>query len=164
MSRLIPHPLLSAGLLAMWLLLNRPSPGHLLLGGALALFAGWALAALEPRRARPRRPGAMLRLGLIVFADILRSNAAVVRAILADLAGRGGARRPCFAEIALRLEHPAGLAVLAMIVTATPGTAWIDHDPARRLLVIHILDARDREAACRRITDTYEALLLEIFP
>ena len=56
MTRLIPFPIASASLLVLWLLLNQTlSPGHILLGGAVALVGGWALAALEPPKARPRR-------------------------------------------------------------------------------------------------------------
>ena len=47
MSRLLPFPLATAGLFALWLLLNQAlSLGHVLLGGAIALIGGWALTAL----------------------------------------------------------------------------------------------------------------------
>ena len=82
MTRLLPFPMVSAGLLVLWLLLNSLSVGHILLGGAVALIGGWALAALEPPKARLRRPVAILRLAAFVFADIVRSNVAVARIIL----------------------------------------------------------------------------------
>ena len=48
MTRLVPFPLVSASLLVLWLLLNQTlSPGHLLLGVALALVGGWAVAGLQ---------------------------------------------------------------------------------------------------------------------
>ena len=44
MSWLLPYPLLSAALLALWLLLNQSlSPGHLVLGSILAVLASWAM-------------------------------------------------------------------------------------------------------------------------
>jgi multicomponent K+:H+ antiporter subunit E len=82
MTRLVPFPTVSAGLLVLWLLLNGLSAGHILLGGAVALIGGWAFAALEPPKMRLRRPLAVLRLTAFVFADIVRSNVAVARIIL----------------------------------------------------------------------------------
>ncbi len=50
MTRLLPFPLVSAGLLVLWLLLNGTlSLGQILLGLAVALAGGWALAALQPQ-------------------------------------------------------------------------------------------------------------------
>lgn len=158
MNRLVPHPLLVLGLVVMWLLLNGFSLGHLVLGLAVALVAGWALGAVEPGRVRLRNPGAMLRLSGLVAADILRSNLAVARQIVTR-----GPRQAVFAEIPLRLQDPLPLAVLAIIVTATPGTAWLDHDPDRGLLLLHVFDARDEALVRHLICNRYEALLMEIF-
>ena len=54
MNRLVPHPFLSLGLVVVWILLTRLSPGHLLLGSVIALGAGLAFARLEPPRPRLR--------------------------------------------------------------------------------------------------------------
>jgi multicomponent K+:H+ antiporter subunit E len=162
MTRMVPHPLLSLALLAMWLLLNGPSLGHALLGGAIALVAGWALSALEPERLRLRRPGAMLRLAGIVGLDIIRSNIAVAGLILTG--DRRGRRRSGFVKVQLRLRDPAALAVLSIIVTATPGTAWLEYDPETGILLLHVFDLVSEEAWQNLIRDRYEALLLEVFP
>lgn len=162
MTRMVPHPLLSLALLAMWLLLNGPSLGHALLGGAIALVAGWALSALEPERLRLRRPGAMLRLAGIVGLDIIRSNIAVAGLILTG--DRRGRRRSGFVKVPLRLRDPAALAVLSIIVTATPGTAWLEYDPETGVLLLHVFDLVSEEAWQNLIRDRYEALLLEVFP
>src|SRR6185295_17928444 len=107
MTRLVPFPLVSAGLLILWLLLNSLSVGHILLGGAVALIGGWALAALEPPKMRLRRPLAVLRLAAFVLADIVRSNVAVARIIL----GLGPRRWTSgFVDIPLALRDPYGLA------------------------------------------------------
>ena len=93
MSRVFPHPILCAGLVLMWLLLNRFSLGHLVLGTAVALVAGQAMAALEPNRPRIRHPLVILRLFAIVLADIVRSNVAVARLVLARRPAPPGLRR-----------------------------------------------------------------------
>jgi multicomponent K+:H+ antiporter subunit E len=160
MTRLVPFPMVSAGLLVLWLLLNSLSVGHLLLGSAIALIGGRALAALEPPKTRVRRPGAVLRLAALVVADVVRSNLAVARIIL------GLERRRWisgFVEIPLELRDPYGLATLACIITSTPGTLWVEFNEASGTLTIHVLDLVDKAEWVRTIKGRYERLLLEIF-
>lgn len=142
MTRLLPFPLLSAAILALWLLLNQTvSLGHVLLGGIVALVGGWALTLLEPPKARIRRPGVIVRLFFSVLVDILRSNIAVARIVL----GLGARERSSgFVHIPLDLRDPYGLAVLACIITSTPGTLWASFNPATGMLMIHVLDLIDK--------------------
>jgi len=161
MTRLVPFPMASASLLVVWLLLNQTfSLGHVLLGVAVALVGGWALSALEPPKARLRQLGALCRLAALVLADIVRSNVAVARIIL----GRERRQRtPGFVEIPLELREPYGLAMLACIITSTPGTVWVDFNEASGSLTIHVLDLVDKTDWIRTIKDRYERLLLEVF-
>jgi multicomponent K+:H+ antiporter subunit E len=160
MRRLLPFPIASAAVLALWLLLNQSlSLGHLLLGGVAALVGGWTLAALELPKARPRRLGALCRLLALVLADIVRSNIAVARIIL----GLERRRTSGFVDIPLELRNPYGLAMLACIITATPGTLWVDFDDASGTLTIHVLDLVDQSEWLRVVKGRYERLLLEIF-
>jgi multicomponent K+:H+ antiporter subunit E len=152
---------MSAGLLILWLLLTETlSLGQILLGAAAALIGGWALAALEPPKARLRRPGVIFRLTAFVLADIVRSNFAVARIILGF--GRRG-RTPGFVSIPLELRDPYGLATLACIITSTPGTLWVGFDSATGTLTIHVLDLVDENEWVRTIKSRYERSLLEIF-
>jgi multicomponent K+:H+ antiporter subunit E len=160
MSRIVPHPLLSSALVLMWLLLNRFSLGHLVLGTAVALVAGRAMAALEPVRPRIRRWDLVVRLFAIVMLDIARSNLAVARRIVA---GRRAPRRAGFVEIDLALRDPTALAALAVIVTSTPGTAWMDWDPARGRLLLHVLDLVDEDEWRDIVNNRYARMLKEIF-
>ena len=160
MSRIVPHPLLTLGLVLVWLLLNRFSLGHLLLGTAIALVAGRAMAALEPVRPRIRRWDLVARLAGVVTLDILRSNLAVARQILA---GPRSGREPGFVEVDLALRDPTALALLAVVITATPGTAWLDFDAARGRLLIHAFDRGDPEALRALVRDRYARPLQEIF-
>lgn len=163
MRRLIPYPLVFLGLLLLWLLLNQKlSLGHLLLGSAAALVGGWALARLEPPEDRPRRLGTILRLAASVVADIVRSNIAVARIILGPRARRRDLTSG-FVRIPLELRHPYGLMVLACIITATPGTVWVDFDRGSGTLRIHVLDLIDEATWIRTIKGRYEKPLLEIF-
>ena len=161
MSRIIPHPLLSLALLLMWLILTQFSLGHVVLGSGIALVAGRALASLHPEGPRLRRWSRIVQLFFIVGWDIIRSNAAVSWLILTDWRKRE--RHSNFLEIPLDLRSQSGLALLAMIVTATPGTAWLEYKPSSGILLLHVFDLVDEDAWRTLIKTRYEALLQEIF-
>ena len=161
MRRWLPLPLVWVLLFGLWLLLNQTlAAGHVILAAIIAFAAMHALTRLDPPATRTRRPITMLQLTALVLADIVRSNIAVARIIMYP-----GTRKQTsgFVEIALELRHPAGLAALACIITATPGTTWARYDSARGILTMHILDLVDDETWIRTIKDRYERRLLEIF-
>ena len=161
MKRLLPAPLLSASLWLLWLVLNHTLDiGQVLLGALLALAIPLLTAGLRPTPVRIRRPGAVLRLLLTVVADTTRSNIAVVRLLL-----RLGARPHAagFVPVQLELRDPNALAVLAMIVCITPGTAWAELSLDRATLLIHVLELDDADAIAAHIKRCYERPLMEIF-
>ena len=160
MKRWLPFPLLSALVLAMWLLLNGTLAfGEVALGTLLALAAGLVFSALQSPQ-RLRRPAAAFALAASVLSDVVRSNIAVSRIVLHPGA-RG--RTAGFVEIPLELRSPAGLATLACIITATPGTAWARFDARRGTVTIHVLDLIDDQAWIKTVQDRYERRLLQIF-
>lgn len=162
MRRWLPYPTLSLALLAMWLLLNESAaPAQLLLGTMLALAGGRMLAQLQPPLGRARRRAwAAAVLGWLVLADIVRSNLAVAR--IAFHPGSRG-RVAGFLAMPLDVRHPGALAVLACIITATPGTSWARYDAARNVVTIHVLDLIDEQAWIRQFKERYEQRLKEIF-
>ncbi len=161
MTRWLPFPLMALSLLLMWLLLNQAlTPGHVILGAILGVGGAWALTRLEPPAGRLRRPLAILTLAVLVLQDIVRSNIAVARIILGP---RVHHETSGFLDIPLELRAPYGLAVLALIVTATPGTLWVAFDPARGVLTLHVLDLIDEDAWIATIKQRYERHLREIF-
>ena len=162
MKRWMPYPAFSLVLLAMWLLLNQSlAAAHVILGTALGLAGGALLGLLQPplRRAR-RRAGSALILGALVLADVVRSNLAVAR--IALVPGSRG-RVAGFLDMPLEVRHPGALAVLACIITATPGTSWARYDAGRNRLTIHVLDLVDEQAWIRQFKGRYEVRLKEIF-
>jgi multicomponent K+:H+ antiporter subunit E len=161
MRRWLPFPLLTVSLLALWLLLTGSlAPGTIILGGVLAIGAAQALTALTPPKTRLQRPRAVFRLALVVLAEIARSNWAVARIIL--LPGTRQ-RRSGFVRIPLDMRVPHGLAALACIITATPGTLWVEYDSADNTMLLHVLDLIDEEEWVRIIKGRYEKRLMEIF-
>lgn len=162
MSRLLPHPGVAALLFVTWLLLAGSTDlVQLALAGVLALLGGVAYARLGPN---PRLHGgrwlAMARLFLRVAMDVTRSNVAVARIVLRP---HSPSRRAGFLAIPLEVRHPGALAVLAIIVTATPGTTWAGYDAARSVLTLHVLDLRDEAGLIATIKGRYERPLREIF-
>lgn len=161
MSRILPHPLLSLALTLTWLLLNAPpTPGNVLLALAVGLAVPTVMRALEPRPVRLRAPGTILRLTGIVLYDMIRSNIDVARVILGL---RPGERRAGYISVPLELREPAGLTVLAVILTATPGTLWVQYDSDTGCLLMHVLDYTEDSDWVSRIKDRYERRLMEIF-
>lgn len=158
MNRWLPYPLLTLSLLVMWILLNGLTPGHVLLGGAVAIFASWAMSLLTPAKPRLRRWDLIPKLVGTVLIDVFRSNVAVARLILQARAPASG-----FVAVPLDLRDRTALAVLACIITSTPGTAWVEYDSVSSVLLIHVLDLADEAAWIDTVKSRYESLLMEIF-
>ena len=159
-TRMVP-PVLTVTLLLMWLVLNDTlSLGNVLLGLVLAIVLAWSSRALRPLQPRIRRAHLALTLCGFVLRDIVRSNINVARVVLGL---RGQDLRSGFVKIPLELQDPHGLAVLAAIVTATPGTVWIDHDAATSVLTLHVLDLRSETEWIDWVKNRYERLLRGIF-
>ncbi|MGX9963399.1 Na+/H+ antiporter subunit E [Roseomonas sp. F4] len=161
MRRLLPFPLLAAALLVMWLLLNQTvSPGAALVGLVLALAACWVAVLLDLPRGRFRRSRAALRLVWVVMVEIVRSNNAVAHIILSRETRQ---RTSGFVVIPLDMRAPYGLAALACILTATPGTVWVEYDSTRSTMLLHVLDLIDEQEWLHIVKDRYETPLREIF-
>ncbi len=158
--RWLPYPLLSGLLALIWLLLNQSlAPGTIVLGVLLGVLLARVFGLLRPPKARIRNYLLLGRLLLRVIVDIVRSNVAVARLILR----RASHARSGFVAIPLTLTDHHGLAVLACIITSTPGTIWVSYDPALDILLIHVLDLVDEQSWIDSIKQRYERPLLEIF-
>ncbi|HET9865446.1 MAG TPA: Na+/H+ antiporter subunit E [Steroidobacteraceae bacterium] len=154
-------PTLVVALTALWLLLNQTlAPAHILLGVVLAVAMARFGSKLRPLQARMRRADVAARLVIVVLWDIIASNLHVALIVL------GVVRREIrsgFLRIPLELRDPHGLAGLAMIVTATPGTVWAGLSDAGDVLTLHVLDLRDEAGLIQSIKQRYEQPLMRIF-
>ncbi|WP_434713576.1 Na+/H+ antiporter subunit E (plasmid) [Rhizobium sp. YTUHZ045] len=157
---MFPYPLLTISLLGMWVLLNGVTIGQLLLGSIVAVCSTWALAALRPDKPKLRKWYLLPKLFGVVMLDIIRSN---ISASAVILRGRTAGHRPAFVNVPLELKDPTALAVLAIIVTGTPGSAWLEYDSRNSSVLLHVLDLVDEDEWRDRLKTRYETLLLEIF-
>jgi multicomponent K+:H+ antiporter subunit E len=160
-AKLVPAPLLSAALLALWLVLARStSTGQLLLGLVLAVVVPIVTSSFRPTSYRVRRPLVVARFILRVGLDVLRSNMEVAWGVLI-WRWRPAASR--FVTVPLDLRDPLGLAALAMVTTVVPGTVWSELALDRSALLLHVWNLTDEGEFVARFKTRYERPLMEIF-
>lgn len=160
MRRLLPAPLLSATLMAGWLLLNGTvTVGQIVLGVLFALAIPRWTERLRPEPPRLGARFAMLSLMCIVLYDIVVSAVVVARQIL----GREAYVQSEFVLVPLDIRDPQGIVALASVITLTPGTLSADLSDDRRHLLVHALHVDDPAALVRSIKRRYEQPLRAIF-
>jgi multicomponent K+:H+ antiporter subunit E len=158
----LPHPFLSVALFIVWLLMSTPfGSGHLTIAAIVALLVPQVMRVLEPEMVKVRSPLSIIRLLWRLLVDMLQSNWATARIVMGH---RKGVRKSGFVRIPLVCNNRYALACLAIIVTSTPGTAWVQYDRYSRILLLHVLDLRDEDDWTKILHDRYETLLMEIFP
>lgn len=161
MRRVLPHPVFSTVLLAVWLLLQESLSPVVVLGGvALALALPPLGSRFEPFGGRLVRVRAAPRLLGRAAWNIGRANLRVARLLLARRPGTLATR---FLVVPLELESRYATAFLMALISITPGTVSIDLDEDGRRLLVHALDAPDPEATIAGIKRDYERPLKEIF-
>ncbi len=161
MKRLYPHPVLSATLTLLWLLLaNSWTLGSLLLALVLATLIPQLTARWWPDRPRVLRPFALLAYILLVVRDVITASFQVAGIILFLPADR---IRSAWISVPLDLTSPEAISLLAGTITMTPGTLTADLSADGRALLVHALHAPDPDAIRDEIKTRYEARLKRIF-
>jgi len=94
----------------------------------------------------------------VVLWDIVRANVAVAALVL----NPRRAPRPAWVEVAHGLQAPQAVALLATIITTTPGTVSCVVDEERGVILVHALDAPDPQAVIDEILLRYAQPLKEI--
>lgn len=159
LARSFPHPALSIQLALSWLALSHSLAFVHLLS---ALLMGWllphALRGFLSDASTLHWPS-VFRLTGVVLWDIVMSNITVARITLGSLK----TIQPAWVPVALQSEHSRVNALLASIITMTPGTVSAVVYPQRREILVHALNCDDPAALARDIQQRYEAPLLRIF-
>jgi multicomponent K+:H+ antiporter subunit E len=155
-------PALVVTLAAVWLVLNQTLElAQVLLGIGLGVLLAWASSRLRPVRAKLRRFDLAAALVVTVVVEIVKSNFAVGRIVLGLVRNRQV--RSGFLDVPLDLRDPHGLAALATIITATPGTVWAGQSEDGTHLTLHVLDLDDEQRWIAYIKQRFEAPLRKIF-
>ncbi|MEO8023596.1 Na+/H+ antiporter subunit E [Polaromonas sp.] len=153
------HPLLTALLAVSWLLLQHSLElVHIISALLIGIFIPRMLHSALPPATMPRLAPAV-RLARRVLWDIIVSNIAVARLVL----GPQSRLHPAWVPVSLALTHPTAIALLATIITTTPGTVSCTIDEKRHEILVHALDCEDAVQMAADIKNRYETLLLAIF-
>jgi multicomponent K+:H+ antiporter subunit E len=156
---LVAHPVLSILIGTVWLALNESfGVPQLLVAIALGLGLPIALRGFLARGGHIGRLDVALKLVVVVLRDIVVSNIVVARIVLDPWA----TPRPAWVEVRLDIRDPLAIALLATIITTTPGTVSCVVDEAGRVLHVHALDCADPAAMAADIKARYERPLGEI--
>jgi multicomponent K+:H+ antiporter subunit E len=157
---MIPTPIVSLLIIALWLLLNGVSVGQAILALVIGIAAPLLTRKLTLAPASVKKPLVIARLIAVVCYDIIRANIDVARRIL----GPEAAIKPAFFWYPLTLTSSHGISTLAAIITMTPGTLTVDVSPDRQRLKVHAFHLDDEAAVIDEIRTRFERPLLEIFP
>lgn len=156
----LASPALSVAVGIAWILLQgNLSLATLLWALLLALFVPWLVHDFLGSYAPLTGARAAVGLLLVVLGDIVRANLSVARIVLDP----GFEPRPAWIRVPYGLTDPRGIALLATIVTNTPGTVSTVVDEERREILVHALHAPDPQAIADEIRERYERPLKEIF-
>lgn len=105
----------------------------------------------------------VVRKGIALAArfawELVKANVSVARAVLFK---RVDDIHPAFLGIQLDARTDAEIAVLANMITLTPGTLSLDVSSDRSVLYIHTLDVDDLEAVRKDVKEGLEKPLLEV--
>jgi multicomponent K+:H+ antiporter subunit E len=160
-KRLLPHPVTTLAVAASWLLLNGTvHPSHLVLASLLGVAIPYWLRHLLPHDVRPRRLDIALRLVGRLLLDVVVSNLQVARRIL----GPESAIRPRFVWVPLTTRNDHATALLAAMITMTPGTLSADVSDDGGWLLVHAFDVDDEAALVEQIKSRYEAPIMQVLP
>lgn len=158
---LFPHPVLSAMLVVVWMLLvNEFTVGALVLAVAFGILVPLLTSRFWPDRPTLRFGPDMIGYLAIVLFDIIVANFQVAWLILTR---RNRDLRSQWLVIPLELRSPEAITTLAGTISLTPGTVSSDISSCGRALLVHAIDVADPEAEIARIKRRYEARLMKVF-
>lgn len=159
--RLFPHPHLTLVLAVIWLLLvNRLTPGNVLLGLFLGILIPIFTSPYWPNRPRIRAPLRIVEYGVVVLWDIVVANLQVAAIVLFK---PNDAIRSEWVVIPLELTSPEAITALAGTITMTPGTLSATLSADAGSLLVHTLHTDDPDGVRDQIKARYETRLKEIF-
>lgn len=161
MSKLLPHPILTLLIAAVWVaLINSISLGTVLLGLVLGVAIPLFTSPYWPQRPQIRRPLKIIEYIAVVGWDIVVSNVQVAIWVLFWPTSRLQTR---YVVVPIELTSPEAIALLAGTITMTPGTVSADLAADGSAILVHCLHTTDPDDTVAQIKTRYERRLKEIY-
>jgi len=134
---------------------------------AFAFALGWIVVRIvgsrrggaTAARAIARVPAALSLLAFFLW-ELAVANLRVAAAVL----GPSHLVRPGIVAVPLDVTSDAGIALLANLITLTPGTLSLDVSADRRFLYVHCLAVDDPDETVRSIKHGFERRVLGVLP
>ncbi len=104
------------------------------------------------------KPLALTLLLVRFLIEVVLSGWVTARLIIG-----GGEIRPGFTRLSYGELSETGAVVLGLLITLTPGTTTVDIDPARRELLLHLLDTTQTEETLATIHRHFERYVRVLF-
>jgi multicomponent Na+:H+ antiporter subunit E len=154
-------PIVMALLLTLvWLLVTGSwTAANALLGLLLSLLVLYIVRHGRGAPLRIRRPGKIMLLLLLFVVELAKSIWSVAKAVLKPTIDV----QPGLMIYPLQVKSDFEIALLANLITLTPGTLTVDVTEDRSHLVIHALDCSDPDATRRDIAGGFERRIMEAF-
>ena len=118
---------------------------------------GWLVPSSTARHYVKRIPRVLLFIGIYAFEVILASLR-----IGWEIVTPVPRRRPGFVEVPLDVNTEAEIALLANLITFTPGTVAIDIAKDGHHMVVHDMFIKDPDVSRRHIKDRYERWVMRL--
>ena len=156
-----------AALVAVWLLTLASAAGADVVVGAVLVGAVAFGLRPPPMRAEARRgPSPLVRLAAtpalvaVALADVVQGTWDVALRVL----GVRPLDRPGLVLVPIGDRTELGVAVTGLIFGLSPGSVLIEVDDGRRMMVWHVVDARDPEAVRARFERFYDRYQRRVVP
>lgn len=161
MSRVLPHPIITLLITAVWVaMINSVSLGTVLFGLVLGVAIPLFTSPYWPARPRMRRPLRIAEYVAVVGWDIVVSNIQVAVWVLFWPTAR---LRTHYVVVPIELTSAEAITLLAGTITMTPGTVSADLAADGSAILVHCLHTDDPDDTVAQIKTRYERRLKEIF-
>lgn len=141
-----------------WMAMTELSGTNLFIGFVLGYFVLWLSPGMAPRTRYFRRVGQGVRFLGLFLKELAVSTARIAYDVLTPTAYM----RPAVIGIPLDVETDVEIAMLAIVVTLTPGSLALDVSSDRKTLYVHVMYAEDPETVRRDIKRGFERRILEL--
>jgi multicomponent Na+:H+ antiporter subunit E len=135
--------------------------GNLVLGGGVGFVALWLMRNQIVRPTLFRKFGRALALiGLFLSQLVLSATRVAILVVRPDMKRH---LKPAIIAFPLSVQTDSEIALLANMITLTPGTLSVDVSNDKKTLFIHALSVPDRDALIAAIAGGFEAKIKEVF-